>query len=316
LLLLPPGLQRWWRGSIGFVHGFPQQDDPMKALTEAAVRQYRDLGYCAPVAALATAEAGELRRRLEAFESGAGPLSGKLRHKPHLLFTWLNDLVRHPRVLDAVEDIIGPDILCWGTSFFIKERKNPGFVSWHQDSTYWGLEPPDIITAWVAFTDSNAANGAMRVIPGTHKMDQVPHRDTFAAANLLSRGQEISVDVDESQAAMLELAAGEMSLHHVRLIHGSDPNPSDDRRIGFAIRFRDPLHPDLCAPGCRHPRQRDAGARWGSLSPLRGRAASAGRHVGRSGGLSRSDHRRARGHPDARHRQGDARVVMLWRPTE
>jgi Phytanoyl-CoA dioxygenase (PhyH) len=209
----------------------------MKALTEAAVRQYRDLGYCAPVAALATAEAGELRRRLEAFEAGAGPLSGKLRHKPHLLFTWLNDLVRHPRVLDAVEDIIGPDILCWGTSFFIKERKNPGFVSWHQDSTYWGLEPPDIITAWVAFTDSNAANGAMRVIPGTHKMDQVPHRDTFAAANLLSRGKEISVDVDESQAAMLELAAGEMSLHHVRLIHGSDPNPSDDRRIGFAIRY-------------------------------------------------------------------------------
>ena len=104
-------------------------------------------------------------------------------------------------------------------------------------STYWGLEPPDIITAWVAFTDSNAANGAMRVIPGTHKMDQVPHRDTFAADNLLSRGQEIEVEVDEREAAMLELAAGEMSLHHVRLIHGSDPNPSDDRRIGFAIRY-------------------------------------------------------------------------------
>jgi non-haem Fe2+, alpha-ketoglutarate-dependent halogenase len=209
----------------------------MKSLSEAAVRQYRDLGYCAPVPALSTAEAATLRARLETFEAGAGVLSGKLRHKPHLLFTWLNDLVRHPRILDAVEDIIGPDILCWGTSFFIKEKRNPGFVSWHQDSTYWGLEPPDIITAWVAFTDSNAANGAMRVIPASHKMDQVPHRDTFAAENLLSRGQEIMVDVDERQAAMLELAAGEMSLHHVRLIHGSDPNPSDDRRIGFAIRY-------------------------------------------------------------------------------
>ena len=209
----------------------------MKSLSEAAVRQYRDLGYCAPVPALSTAEAVTLRARLETFEAGAGVLSGKLRHKPHLLFTWLNDLVRHPRILDAVEDVIGPDILCWGTSFFIKEKRNPGFVSWHQDSTYWGLEPPDIITAWVAFTDSNAANGAMRVIPGSHKMDQVPHRDTFAAENLLSRGQEIMVDVDESQAAMLVLAAGEMSLHHVRLIHGSDPNPSDDRRIGFAIRY-------------------------------------------------------------------------------
>jgi non-haem Fe2+, alpha-ketoglutarate-dependent halogenase len=209
----------------------------MKSLSEAAVRQYLDLGYCAPVPALTAREAHELRHRLETYEAGSGALSGTLRHKPHLLFTWLNDLVRHPRILDAVEDIIGPDILCWGTSFFIKEKRNPSYVSWHQDSTYWGLEPPDIITAWVAFTDSTAANGAMRVIPASHKLDQVPHRDTFAAENLLSRGQEIMVDVDERQAAMLELAAGEMSLHHVRLIHGSDPNPSDDRRIGFAIRY-------------------------------------------------------------------------------
>jgi hypothetical protein len=209
----------------------------MKSLSEAAVRQYRELGYYAPVPVLSRAEAAELRRRLEAFEAASGPMEGTVRHKPHLLFTWLNDLIRHPLILDAVEDVIGPDILCWGTSFFIKEARNPGYVSWHQDSTYWGLEPPDIITAWVAFTDSTAANGAMRVIPGTHKLDQAPHRDTFAADNLLSRGQEIMVDVDEREAAMLELTAGEVSLHHVRLIHGSDPNPSDDRRVGFAIRY-------------------------------------------------------------------------------
>jgi non-heme Fe2+,alpha-ketoglutarate-dependent halogenase len=209
----------------------------MKSLSEAAVQQYRELGYCAPVPVLARAEAGELRHRLEGFEATGGAMQGLIRHKPHLLFTWLNELIRHPRIMDAVEDVIGPDILCWGTSFFIKEARNPSYVSWHQDSTYWGLEPPDIITAWVAFTDSNAANGAMRVIPATHKLDQAPHRDTFATDNLLSRGQEISVDVDESKAAMLQLAAGEMSLHHVRLIHGSDPNPSDDRRIGFAIRY-------------------------------------------------------------------------------
>ena len=209
----------------------------MKALTEAAVRQYREYGYFAPIPVLTRADADALRGRLEAFEATGTGMQGAVRHKPHLLFTWLNDLIRHPRILDAVEDIIGPDILCWGTSFFIKERRNPGYVSWHQDSTYWGLEPPDIVTAWVAFTDSTAENGAMRVIPGSHKLDQVPHRDTFAAANLLSRGQEIMVDVDERQAVMLQLAAGEMSLHHVRLIHGSDPNPSDDRRIGFAIRY-------------------------------------------------------------------------------
>jgi phytanoyl-CoA dioxygenase PhyH len=209
----------------------------MKTLTGAAVRQYRDLGYYAPVPVLSRAEADGLRRTLEAFETSGRGMQGAVRHKPHLLFTWLNDLIRHPRILDAVEDIVGPDILCWGTSFFIKEPRNPGYVSWHQDSTYWGLEPPDIITAWVAFTDSNRANGAMRVIPETHKLDQVPHHDTFAAENLLSRGQEILVDVDERKAVMLELAAGEMSLHHVRLIHGSDPNPSDERRIGFAIRY-------------------------------------------------------------------------------
>jgi non-haem Fe2+, alpha-ketoglutarate-dependent halogenase len=186
---------------------------------------------------LSAAQATQIRARLEEFEAGAGPLAGKLRQKSHLLFTWLNDLIRNERILDAVEDIIGPDILCWGTSFFIKEPRNPAYVSWHQDSTYWGLEPADIVTAWVALTDSTTENGAMRVIPGSHTMAQVPHRDTFRTDNLLSRGQEIMVDVDASRADTLTLTAGEMSLHHVRLIHGSEPNPSAQRRIGFAIRY-------------------------------------------------------------------------------
>ena len=209
----------------------------MKALTQAAIEQYQEQGYYAPVPALSAAEADAARARLEAYEAGADGIKGPLRHKSHLLFPWLNELIRHPRILDAVEDVIGPDILCWSSSFFIKNARDPGYVSWHQDSTYWGLEPPDIITAWVALSDSTLANGAMRVIPRTHQMDQVPHRDTFAADNLLSRGQEIMVDVDARQAVALELRAGEMSLHHVRLIHGSDPNPSDTRRIGYAIRY-------------------------------------------------------------------------------
>ena len=128
----------------------------MKMLTEAAVRQYQEQGYYAPIRVMPRAEADALRGKLEAFEAGAGILAGKLRHKSHLLFTWLNDLVRHPRILDAVEDVIGPNILCWGSSFFIKEPRNPGFVSWHQDSTYWGLDPADVVTAWVALTDSTA----------------------------------------------------------------------------------------------------------------------------------------------------------------
>jgi len=210
----------------------------MKMLTEAAIRQYQEQGYYAPIPVMSRQEAAALRTALEEFEANnSSSISGPLRHKSHLLFTWLNDVIRHPRILDAIEDVIGPNILCWGSSFFIKEPRNPSFVSWHQDSTYWGLDPADVVTAWVAFSDSTPANGAMRVIPGTHKMDQVPHKDTFRAENLLSRGQEVMVEVDDKQAVMLELAAGEMSLHHVRLIHGSDPNPSDQRRIGYAIRY-------------------------------------------------------------------------------
>ncbi len=209
----------------------------MKSLTDNAVAAYQRTGYLAPIRVMSAQDAANIRAKLEHFEAGAGALAGKLRQKSHLLFPWLNDLIRHDRILDAVEDIIGPDILCWGTSFFIKEKRNPAFVSWHQDSTYWGLDPADIVTAWVALSDSTVENGAMRVVPGSHLLDQIPHTDTFRPENLLSRGQEIMVDVDGSQAVTLTLAAGEMSLHHVRLIHGSDPNPSDQRRIGFAIRY-------------------------------------------------------------------------------
>lgn len=208
-----------------------------KVLSEAAVRQYQEQGYFAPIRVLSTEGALGLRDKLETFEAGAGPLAGKIRQKSHLLFTWLADLIRSPTILDAVEDVLGPDLLCWGSSFFIKNPRDPGFVSWHQDSTYWGLDPADVMTAWIALSDSTTENGAMRVVPGTHLMDQIPHKDTFRKENLLSRGQEIMVDVDPGQAVTLELMAGEMSLHHVRLIHGSDPNPSDKRRIGYAIRY-------------------------------------------------------------------------------
>lgn len=209
-----------------------------KLLTADQIAHFHEHGYLSPIRVMSAAEAALYRRRLEDYEAGAGgPLRGDLRHKSHLLFTWLADLVRHPRILDAVEDLYGPDLLCWTTNFFIKERQNEAFVSWHQDSTYWGLSRPDVVTAWVAFTAANAGNGAMRVIPGSHTLDQVPHRDTFAKHNLLTRGQEVAVAVDESKAVTLTLEPGEMSLHHVRLVHGSPPNPSPDRRIGFAVRY-------------------------------------------------------------------------------
>ena len=207
-------------------------------LTPSQIEQYHRDGCVHPVRAIGEADALELRRKLEAFEDdNGGPLRGDLRHKSHLLFAWLADLVRDSRIVDAIEDLYGPDLLCWSTNFFIKEANHPAYVSWHQDSTYWGLDRPDVVTAWIALTPSNETNGAMEYIPGTHTRDQVPHRDTFARNNLLTRGQEVAVDVDTTQARRICLEPGEMSLHHVRLIHGSAPNPSSERRIGFAIRY-------------------------------------------------------------------------------
>ena len=209
-----------------------------KILSEAQVEAYNRDGYVFPIRVMPESEARELRATLEAYErETGGPLRGDLRHKTHLLFTWLADLVRRKEIIDAVEDIYGANILCWSTNFFIKEARNPSFVSWHQDATYWGLSSPDVITAWVALTEATAENGAMDMIPGTHTLDQIPHRDTFAKNNLLTRGQEVMVDVDGSKGVKVLLKPGEMSLHHVRIIHGSAPNHSADRRIGFAIRY-------------------------------------------------------------------------------
>jgi ectoine hydroxylase-related dioxygenase (phytanoyl-CoA dioxygenase family) len=209
-----------------------------KVLSDAEVAAYERDGYHFPVRVMSAEDAQRYRAALETHEAKAGqPLQGNWRHKSHLLFTWVDELVHHPRILDAVEDVIGPDILCWTTNFFIKEANSPGFVSWHQDSTYWGLDPDDVITAWVALTEVTPENGYMQVIPRSHTVDQLPHVDTFHKDNLLSRGQEIAVEVDKSKAVGLALQPGEMSLHHIKLVHGSDANRSGDRRIGLAIRY-------------------------------------------------------------------------------
>lgn len=208
-----------------------------KLLSDAAVEKYNRDGYYFPIDVLSQAETRELRRRLEAHEAETGgPIQGDRRHKAHLYLTWLNDLIRHPRILDAVEDVLGPNLFCWSTSFFIKEASDPGFVSWHQDATYWGLSSPDVMTVWLAFTPANLLNGCMKFMPGSHRV-QLEHRDTFDKNNLLSRGQEIAVNVDEAQGVAGILEPGQASLHHVLLAHGSAPNKSNDRRIGFAIRY-------------------------------------------------------------------------------
>lgn len=200
---------------------------------------YRRDGYYFPVRAISEADAAKYRARLEAFEdTNGGPLKAAMRTDVHLLFTWIDELVRNKQILDAVEAVIGPNILCWITNFFIKEPKDGNFVSWHQDATYWGLEPHDqVLTAWLALSDAPVESGAMKFLAGSHREGLHDHADTFDRSNLLSRGQEIQVQVNEADATDIPLKAGEFSLHHVLMAHGSHPNTTDDRRIGLAIRY-------------------------------------------------------------------------------
>ena len=215
--------------------------ETMKALTQDEVTRYAADGYLPARRVLTADEAARYRAALEACETGAAARLGRqARVKSHLLFPWADSLVRDPNILDIVEDLIGPDILCWSTTHFIKEPNTPHYVSWHQDLTYWGLDPADVVTAWVALSPASVESGCMRVIPGSHKKEIVPHTDTFAEHNLLSRGQEIAIEVDEAAGVDLILSPGEISLHHVKLAHGSGPNRTDDRRIGFAIRYMPP----------------------------------------------------------------------------
>jgi ectoine hydroxylase-related dioxygenase (phytanoyl-CoA dioxygenase family) len=209
-----------------------------KVLSDAAQEAYRRDGYYFPVPALTDAEVARYRSCLEQHEAKTGaPLQGNWRHKAHLLFTWVDELVHHPKILDAAEDVLGPNLLCWTTNFFIKEANSPGFVSWHQDAFYWGLSKDDVMTAWVALSPANLESGCMKFVPGSQTQDHIQHVDTFHKDNLLSRGQEIAVKVDGEKTVDCILKPGEMSLHHVKVVHGSEPNRSNDRRIGLAIRY-------------------------------------------------------------------------------
>jgi ectoine hydroxylase-related dioxygenase (phytanoyl-CoA dioxygenase family) len=166
----------------------------------------------------------------------------------HLFLRWVYRIVSHPRVLDAVESVLGPNLLVWGSQWFPKMPGDKAYVSWHQDGTYWGLTPPSVTTAWVALSASTRENGCMRVVPQTHKAAMLPQRETYAPDNMLSRGQEIAVEVDEAQAVDLVLRPGEFSLHHIGTVHGSGPNHSNQPRIGLAIRY---IAPEVVQQGAR-----------------------------------------------------------------
>jgi ectoine hydroxylase-related dioxygenase (phytanoyl-CoA dioxygenase family) len=226
------------------------------ALDSAQRAAYGRRGYHFPVTGFSASEAAALQRRfLGYWQSHQDVLKDLLPRErvayvidTHLFLRWVHDIAVQPRVLDAIEGVLGPDILVWSSQWFAKMPHDRAFVSWHQDATYWGLTPPNVCTGWIALSVSDTSNGCLRVVPGTHRGALLPQRETHGADNMLSRGQEIAVEVDESQAVELVLRPGELSLHHVGIVHGSGPNDSDVARIGLAVRY---ISPDVIQQGAQ-----------------------------------------------------------------
>ena len=208
-----------------------------KILTAAQIEQYRESGFCSPVRVLPADEAAATRALLEAHEaSSGGPIGPAQRTKSHYLFTWVDALMRNDKVLDAVEDLIGPNILCWGSIFWIKEAQSPSYVGWHQDLQYWGLDTDDLVNVWVALSPASEEAGCMSVLPGSHR-ERLDHVETYHEDNLLSRGQELTIDIGTRTPVAMPLEAGEMSVHNGRLAHGSGANSTGDRRIGISFQY-------------------------------------------------------------------------------
>ena len=204
-------------------------------------------GFAFPIDVMTADDAERLRNGIETLEREAQglprPITQYLRLNTQIVIPAVYRMIRHPAVVAAVQKVLGDDLLCWGAELFIKEPGTDKVVSWHQDLTYWGLGQSDgEVTAWIALSPATPASGCMRFVAGSHRNAIVPHRDTYAAENLLSRGQEIAVAVDEDAATDVVLQPGQMSLHHGRMFHASGPNRSVDRRIGLAFRY---ITPDL-----------------------------------------------------------------------
>jgi non-heme Fe2+,alpha-ketoglutarate-dependent halogenase len=204
---------------------------------------YERDGYVFPIEVMTPGRAAEYRALFESVEAAHAhdPVASRIvKGFASIVLPFVDEIMRLPSLLGPVKAILGDDLLVMGANLFIKEPETPAFVSWHQDLTYWGYDDASEVTAWVALTEATPANGCMRFIPGSHQHEVVGHRDTFDESNMLSRGQEISVEVNEAEAVDAALRPGEMSLHHGHLFHASNPNTSADRRIGLVLRYVTP----------------------------------------------------------------------------
>jgi non-haem Fe2+, alpha-ketoglutarate-dependent halogenase len=218
-------------------------------------QHYRERGYHFPLRVFDELQARSNRELfLEYLRANEAKLKDLLPRQKvgyfaetHLFLNWVYRIVSHPGVLDAVESVLGPNIMVWNSHWFPKFPGDRAYVSWHQDATYWGLTPPNVTTAWIALSESMPENGCLRVLPRSHRTPLLPQRETYAADNMLSRGQEIAVEVDEAQTVQMCLQPGEFSLHHIGIVHGSGANDSTVPRIGLAVRY---ISPDVVQSGC------------------------------------------------------------------
>jgi ectoine hydroxylase-related dioxygenase (phytanoyl-CoA dioxygenase family) len=208
----------------------------MTYLSPNQLKQYKDEGFVSPINIFSKEKAKKIRNEIELIEKDLPEeLEKSGRYNAHLISPLLDEVTHYPKILDAVQSLIGEDILVCGTTLFIKNPNEKGFVSYHQDAKYIGLEPHNWVTAWVAITDSNEHNGCMRMWSGSHKDNLKQHNQKFNEGNLLTRGQTV-MNVPIKETTPLILTAGQMSLHHPTTVHGSDLNKSNDRRIGFVIQ--------------------------------------------------------------------------------
>lgn len=218
------------------------------SLSDDQVAAYRRDGFLFPIRVADAETAADWRNEIEAVQSRWGddvlarPFVDYARANFHVVCAAAARLAHHPGMLDAVESLIGPDIVCWMTELIVKEPNTSKMLSMHQDLTYWGLDGGDqLVTAWLALSAATRANGGMQFVPESHRSGQVDHRDTYGRDNLLSRGQEVAVEYDPEAVVDVELRPGEMSLHHGLMFHGSGPNSTDDRRVALVFRFVSPV---------------------------------------------------------------------------
>jgi non-haem Fe2+, alpha-ketoglutarate-dependent halogenase len=223
----------------------------MKALTREQIDSYRYNGFLFPIPALTPEEIVTCLAGLERLETELGsPVAAadvKWRSHAYAHSPWFNTLIRHPKILDAIEDVIGPNILVWTSTFFIKEPHSPTFAAWHQDGSYFGLVPHEQVCAWVALTDASREAGCMEHLSGRGAARQLHHSPLGLANSINRAGQTIMESFDETGPVAMSLQAGEFSLHHEFSVHRSAPNNASHRRVGIGLNYI-PTHVRVDSP--------------------------------------------------------------------